>query len=210
MDLRGLYELLASQVVSDGWWPAQSRFEIVVGAVLTQNTNWGNVDKALENLREAGVLSPRGVMTVELEYLAELIRPAGYFNTKSRYLKAVSEWFSLNDHGAHGVQTEELRQSLLQVKGIGGETADDILLYVYDRPVFIYDLYARRLLEAASFGAFRTYEHAKKHVDPLVDAAGLTVPQLAHFHGLIVDAGKIARTHGGWNIAYGKLVNRTF
>lgn len=159
--LRGLYLLLARQVDPGEWWPASSRFEVAVGAVLTQNTAWSNVQRAIDNLRQAGLLSARQILSVDQEALADLIRPSGYYRTKSAYLKNLAAWYLEYDHQAERMDTFRLRESLLQVRGIGSETADDLLLYLYDRPIFIYDLYARRLLAAAGFGNYRTYEQAK-------------------------------------------------
>lgn len=209
-DFRALYRLLARNIECGVWWPADSRFEIIVGAVLTQNTNWGNVEKAIHNLRRTRLLDPEAILACPREELAELIRPAGYFNAKSTYLQAVSAWFLDSDRHAHGWETDTLRQRLMQVRGVGSETADDILLYAYDRPVFIYDLYARRLLEAAKFGTFRTYDQAKNALDCQVKAAKFTASELAHFHGLIVDGGKIARSLGGWGLAYPRLLSGDF
>lgn len=203
MHLLELFDSLDSQLDAGTWWPADSDFEIFVGAVLTQNTAWSNVEKALENLQRAGVLAPTALLSLEPSDLEELIRPAGFFRAKARYLRAISNWY-LNNPSAHELSTAELRNSLLAVPGVGSETADDLLLYVYNRPVFIYDLYARRLLKAAGFGDFKSYEQAKKALDPLVEAANLSAAKHALFHGLIVEAGKQARKQGGYEFLFTK------
>ncbi|OFJ70934.1 deoxyribonuclease [Actinomyces sp. HMSC06A08] len=199
---RALFDLLASQVCAGTWWPAQSRFEIVAGAILTQNTAWTNVELALANLRRERALGADAILALPADRLAQLIRPAGYYNAKSRYLRTVSEWFLARDEAAAHLDTGRLRSELLALRGVGPETADDILLYAYNRGVFIYDLYARRLLAAAGFGEFRTYDAAKKALDAQVAGEGFSAQELALFHGLVVDASKIARKVGGWADAY--------
>ena len=132
---------------AQAWWPARSRFEIMVGAVLTQNTAWTNVEHALANLERAGALSPATIVDLPPRTLAGLLRPSGCYNVKSKRLRALCQW--LLDEGGHAglgkVATPELRASLLAVHGIGPETADAILLYAFKRPVFVVDAYTRRL-----------------------------------------------------------------
>nr|WP_255549457.1 hypothetical protein [Corynebacterium sp. TAE3-ERU12] len=169
---------------------------------MTQNTQWERVEEAIDNLVEAGLLDPQAVIDADTAVLAEAIRPSGYYNTKTGYLKEVSRWFIDRDAAARELGTDELREELLSIRGVGPETADDILLYVYQRPVFIYDRYGLRLLEAAGFGTYANYNQAKKALDLEVDKAGFSAAELAHFHGLIVDAGKDARRLGGWDVAY--------
>ena len=205
LSFRELFDLLAAQVKAGIWWPGETRFEIALGAVLTQNTAWTNVERALGNLREAGLLHPQGILAVDEAHLGELVRPCGYWRTKTTYVKTLTAWFAVHDSRAQGLPTDDLRAELLTLRGIGAETADDLLLYVYNRPVFIYDLYARRLLGAAGFGDFQTYERARTALDSRVAACDFSVTELATFHGLIVDAGKIARSLGGWNQAWALL-----
>lgn len=200
--LRELFELLSAQVPNGTWWPGDTRFEIAVGAILTQNTNWANASAAVQNLCDAGLLNPAELDLVDDVHLASLIRPAGFCNAKAQYLKSLARWFSQRDQQAGALDTAQLRRELLTVRGIGQETADDLLVYIYGRPVFIYDLYARRLLAAAGFGHYASYGAAKRALDPLVKEAGLTAAEMAAFHGLIVDGGKLARSLGGWEIAY--------
>ncbi|PNL43126.1 endonuclease III domain-containing protein [Mobiluncus mulieris] len=205
LSFRELFELLTAQGEAGIWWPGETRFEIALGAVLTQNTAWTNVERALGNLREAGLLHPQGILAVDEAHLGELVRPCGYWRTKTTYVKTLTAWFVVHDSRAQGLPTDDLRAELLTLRGIGAETADDLLLYVYNRPVFIYDLYARRLLGAAGFGDFQTYERARTALDSRVATCDFSVTELATFHGLIVDAGKIARSLGGWNQAWALL-----
>ena len=132
------------------WWPGESSFEIMVGAVLTQNTNWRNVEKAIANLKDAGFLSYDKMSSLPTGLLAEYIRPAGYFNVKAGRLQnlfgMIEEEFGGNPEQLLDVDTESLRQKLLEVKGVGQETADSILLYAANRPVFVVDTYTYRIL----------------------------------------------------------------
>ncbi len=129
------------------WWPADSKFEIMVGAILTQNTTWKNVERALDNLKRAGVLDPDLILATHHKRLASWLRPSGYFNVKSKRLRNFCRWLVTN--GGVGklqrMRTPALRNALLSVCGIGCETADDILLYAFDRPVFVIDAYTRRI-----------------------------------------------------------------
>ncbi len=130
------------------WWPGESVLEIMVGAVLTQNTAWSNVERAIANLKAAGTLSMQALLALPLDELAALIRPAGYFNVKARRLRALLEWVweAGGVEALSGWTDEKLRSGLLGVHGVGPETADDILLYAFGRPVFVIDAYTRRIL----------------------------------------------------------------
>jgi endonuclease III related protein len=147
-----IFNLLLARYGHRHWWPAETPFEVCVGAILTQNTNWGNVEKAIANLKGEGLLSPRGLRDVPAEKLADVIRPAGYFNVKSTRLKGFISWLFGSYGGSvkrmSGAQWPELREELLTVKGIGPETADSILLYACAKPTFVVDAYTRRLFAA--------------------------------------------------------------
>lgn len=131
------------------WWPADTPFEVCVGAILTQNTAWTNVEKAIIALKQATIMTPAAVLDVEPEHLAQLIRPAGYFNIKSTRLKDFVSWLFLHHEGSlehmFAGDWRILRADLLQVRGIGPETADSILLYAGGKPTFVVDTYTRRL-----------------------------------------------------------------
>ncbi len=127
------------------WWPGDTPFEIMVGAVLTQNTAWTNVEKAIANLRANRALSARVIISTPSRTLAKWLRPSGYFNIKAQRLKAFCTWYLDKGRRARHMDTATLRRELLDVHGIGPETADDILLYAYQRPVFVIDAYTRRL-----------------------------------------------------------------
>ncbi len=145
-----IYRKLHKEFGPQYWWPAKTQFEVIVGAILTQNTNWGNVEKAIYRLKAAGVLSERALRDVPLTKLAALIKPAGYFNVKARRLKNFMRFlFDEYDGSLKAMGREELshlRHKLLKVNGIGPETADSILLYALDKPVFVVDAYTKRFL----------------------------------------------------------------
>jgi endonuclease-3 related protein len=132
------------------WWPGETPFEIAVGAILTQNTNWGNVEKAIDNLKKFGSLSVRKMNRLPMPRLASLIRPAGYFNIKAKRLKNFTSFLAAEYRGSMNIMRKEetvvLRKKLLSVSGIGPETADSILLYALEKPVFVIDAYTKRIL----------------------------------------------------------------
>lgn len=131
------------------WWPADSPFEVMIGAILTQNTSWTNVEKAINNLKQVKGLNVHTILELSDENLAKLIRPSGYFNIKTKRLKYFVNWFETEGrfNGLNDLDTKTLRKRLLKVNGIGPETADDILLYAFERPVFVIDTYTRRLFK---------------------------------------------------------------
>jgi endonuclease-3 related protein len=144
LTLKTLYRRLFDHYGPQHWWPADSPFEVMVGAVLTQNTAWTNVERAIDNLRQAGLLDPAAMAGLTPAQLAQHIRPSGYFNVKAKRLHSLCLWL-LSERVADDLETDQLRQRLLAIHGIGPETADDILLYAYERPVFVIDAYTRRL-----------------------------------------------------------------
>ena len=148
-ELIEIYQLLYDAFGPQHWWPGDTRIEIITGAILTQNTNWTNVEKAINNLKAADCLSAEKLHSLELSKLAELIRPAGYFNIKAKRLKNFLDWLFENYDGnlknLDSLNTEQFREDLLAVKGIGRETADSILLYAFERPVFVVDAYTARI-----------------------------------------------------------------
>jgi endonuclease III related protein len=149
-EIRAYYQTLFRAWGPQHWWPAQSRFEVIVGAYLTQNTAWTNVEKAMANLRAARVLTVSGVRRTSLAELEQLVRPAGYFRQKAMRLKLFVAFLDRRYKGSleklFARPTEELREELLSLNGIGPETADSILLYAGNHPVFVVDAYTRRIL----------------------------------------------------------------
>ncbi len=135
------------------WWPADSPFEVMVGAVLTQNTAWTNVERALARVKGVVALEAAPMAALPVDVLADALRPAGYYNVKARRLQALCRW--VVDQGGmgalHGMETRPLRAGLLNVHGVGPETADDMVLYAFGRPVFVIDAYTRRLFARLGF-----------------------------------------------------------
>lgn len=150
MLLTEVFDRLLATYGPQGWWPSAGPFETIVGAVLTQNTAWKNVEKAFAKLRAAEAMTPAAIRALPEPDLAELIRPSGYFNSKAHKLKAVAEYLACYDDETEHWRTrgaKELRAELLGVYGIGPETADDIVLYVAGLPSFVIDSYTVRMVD---------------------------------------------------------------
>jgi len=188
-ELLGIYRKLYASHGPQHWWPGDGPFEVMLGAVLTQNTAWSNVERAIDNLKAAGLMDLQALLQTAETQLAQHIRPAGYFNVKARrvlslcrFLTAHANLAELNDH--------ELRERLLAVHGIGPETADDILLYAFERPVFVIDAYTRRLFSRLGLvepdAGYETLRRAFEQ------ALGPDVPLYNEYHALIVRHAKEA------------------
>ena len=148
-----IYNRLLDHYGPQHWWPAEEPFEMMVGAVLTQSTSWTSVEKAIDNLKTAGAISPEALRQIPLSELAALIFSSGYYNAKARKLKALAAYLGEYQDDLDqlfAVDTRRLRSELLEVHGIGEETADSILLYAAERPVFVIDAYTKRILDRAS------------------------------------------------------------
>lgn len=187
-----IYQKLFSALGPQHWWPAQTPFEVMVGAILTQNTNWGNVEKAIGNLKKAKVLSPLSLKRISLKKLAQAIRPAGYFNVKSRRLKNFVEFFFKEYQGSlkrmSSVPLDGLRAKLLQVNGLGPETADSILLYALKKPIFVVDAYTKRIFyRHALISRDEDYHELQ---DKFMSHLALDVRVFNEYHALIVHIGK--------------------
>lgn len=169
--IKKIYKALSATFGPQHWWPGDTPFEIAVGAILTQNTNWGNVEKAIGNLKAKGALDADALQGMPVEKIAALIRPSGYYNVKARRLKEFVSFLAGSYGGRmenmRSARTGKLRERLLGVKGIGPETADSILLYALGRPVFVIDAYTKRVLarhgtlsEDGSYDAFQGLFHS--------------------------------------------------
>lgn len=149
--LEDIYQRLFNCYGTQHWWPGEEPFEVMVGAVLTQSVAWKNVETAITALKEADALSPSALLKMSLDDLAARIRPTIYYNVKARKLKALVEWFGKSCNNSLSVmckkETLQLRNELLAVWGIGEETADSIVLYAAEKPVFVIDAYTRRILD---------------------------------------------------------------
>ena len=148
--LKDIYHRLFESLGPQHWWPGETLFEIMVGAVLTQNTSWANVEKAIHNLKEHNLLTPLAIHRLSLTQLQELIKPSGFYRVKAQRLRALVGWLVEAFHGdlerMCKRRLDYLRPRLLAVKGIGAETADSILLYAAGKPAFVIDAYTRRVL----------------------------------------------------------------
>ena len=177
--IRAIYRKLSREWGPQHWWPAETAFEVMVGAILTQNTSWTNVERALAKLRQAGVLSVEGIRELSFGELETLIRSSGYFRQKAQRLKSFIAFLD-GKHGGSldallGISTQQLRAELLAQKGIGPETADSILLYAGHRAIFVVDAYTHRVLErhgavaaGAKYDEIRgLVEHALRSEKPL-------------------------------------------
>jgi len=192
--LMDYYETLFNAFGPQGWWPGRTRMEVITGAILTQNTAWTNVEKAIRGLKKEGILNPEGLKRVRVERLAGIIRPAGYFNVKAGRLKnflrflfkdyngSLTRLFSTGDNGG-------LRKRILEVNGIGPETADSILLYAGRKAEFVVDAYTKRVFSRHGFVEDAVeYEELKRlFTENLPPDAEL----FNEYHALIVRVGKV-------------------
>ncbi|MGI5878979.1 MAG: endonuclease III domain-containing protein [Syntrophomonadaceae bacterium] len=170
------------------WWPAQTPFEMMVGAILTQNTAWANVEKAISNFGDC--LSPEYIAKASPDELARIIRPSGYYNQKLLRLKALTEWYKKYAYDidkARQIDGYLLREELLAVKGIGPETADSILLYALDKPFFVIDAYTKRILYRLGYNLPAAYDTLQLQIQALIPQ---DIYIYQEFHALIVEHAK--------------------
>jgi endonuclease-3 related protein len=190
--LRNYYDALFAAHGRQHWWPGRTPFEIIVGAILTQNTSWTNVEPCIKSLRQEKLLTPRAIAAVSSGRLAGLIRSSGYFRQKAKKLKAFVRFLRNEYQGSLAkmfrAPTLVLREHLLAVHGIGPETGDSILLYAAGRPVFVVDAYARRILERHGLTETKhRYEDIRRLFELSLPA---DAPLYNEFHALIVHTGK--------------------
>jgi endonuclease-3 related protein len=191
--LSEIYDLLLEAYGPQHWWPAESTLEVMVGAVLTQNTNWQGVEKAIANLKDNNLLNPDKLQALPTEDLARLIKPAGYFNLKARRLKNLIafliEAYSADLATMGQVATGRLRKELLEVNGVGPETADSILLYALQRPVFVVDTYTYRVMNRHGLvGEQVSYDELQAL---FTQHLPLDVRLFNQYHALLVRVGKL-------------------
>jgi endonuclease-3 related protein len=190
--LMEMHGLLLDHFGPQNWWPAETELEVMIGAVLTQNTNWKNVEKAIQNLKTQGLLSVQALSLLSVTALAQVIRPAGYFNIKAKRLKNLIHF--IRDRYRSDLllflaeETQTLRKGLLSVKGIGPETADSILLYAARRPIFVIDAYTHRILSRHGMTEEQgTYDELQ---ELFMDHLPQDPTFFNEFHALIVQTGK--------------------
>jgi endonuclease-3 related protein len=187
-----IYKKLYASFGPQRWWPAESAFEVMVGAILTQNTSWQNVEKAIANLKKSNLLTARKLYALAPDKLALLLKPAGYYNIKAKrlrnFLKFFIERFSASPKKMARVPARRLRRELLSVNGVGPETADSILLYALNKPVFVVDAYTKRIFsrhrfikEGAQYGQVQDFFQRCLQKSPRL---------FNEYHALIVKLGK--------------------
>jgi endonuclease-3 related protein len=191
-DLLEMYRLMAGAFGPQHWWPAETPFEVMVGAILVQNTSWSNAALAVANLKERGLLDARRLVALGREDVAALIRPSRFYNMKAERLLVLVRWLlDRYDGGVDGmsrVPTEQLRQELLGLRGVGPETADSILLYAAERPVFVVDAYTLRVLSRHGLVApGATYADLQRFFE---DRLPRDVALYNEYHALLVALGK--------------------
>lgn len=193
MTLLKVHDVLFDRYGPQNWWPALTSFEVMVGAVLTQNTAWTNVEKAIANLHAAKAMDADVILHSPQRRVAAWIRPAGYFNVKAKRLRNFCAWYVA--HGGESklrrLETMALRNELLSINGIGPETADDILLYAFHRPIFVIDAYTRRLLSRLQLvSGDESYDELRQHIERDLKRSNRgrrqLVPLFNEYHALIV------------------------
>lgn len=190
--LMELYKRLFFDFGPQGWWPAESPFEVFVGAILTQNTSWRNVEKAIANLKGKGALVPEIIYEMPLEELEDLIKPSGFYKVKAKRLKEAVAFLIREFKGRMDLMAkaplQELRSKLLEVKGIGEETADSILLYACDKPIFVVDAYTKRILSRHEITKDSSSYRELQRL--FMDALPKDVALYKEYHALLVRLGK--------------------
>lgn len=190
--LMDIYNLMFEHFGPQHWWPGDGPLEITIGAVLTQNTNWTNVERAIENLRNRDLIDIKKLVEIDRAELAELIRSAGYFNIKTKRLKNLMSFICRQYEGRldrlFALSIDQLREELLSVNGIGPETADDIILYAAGKPTFVVDAYTCRIMARHKLiGEEDGYEPVKDLFETYLSA---DVDLFNEYHALLVATGK--------------------
>ncbi len=193
MSIPSIYDTLYRRYGPQHWWPGETPFEVMVGAILTQNTAWSNVEKAIVNLKQNAALCPDKIIDIEHDRLAQWLRPSGYFNIKAKRLKNYCRWY--REQGGYDAlqqfETGALRHRILSVNGVGPETADDILLYAFNRPVFVIDAYTRRIFSRLELIDSDTgYEHLRQTFEEALASRRNRVNLFNEYHALIVNHAK--------------------
>lgn len=189
MDLKNVYDLLLHKLGTQNWWPASNEIEMLIGMILVQNTNWLNVEKSLANLEEATKFDLEKTIALNDEDLQSLIKPSGFYKSKASYIKNILDFYQNKYQEFNDYDTDDLRKKLLTIKGVGYETADVILLYLFHRPVFVSDAYAKKLFATLLGDDSQqiSYMSLKKFVE---DNAIFALNDYKEFHALIVEYGK--------------------
>ena len=193
--LSAVYRRLFSAFGPQHWWPGETPFEVAVGAILTQNTSWTNASRAVRELKRLNLLDPRRLSRMPQRRLAQIIRSCGYFNQKAKRLKVFVRYLLKNYGGRmdrmRTVPAGRLREELLGLWGIGPETADSILLYALEKPLFVVDAYTRRVLARHSLISWQApYDQIQRLFDPFPEGGRGRVKMFNEYHALFVQTGK--------------------
>lgn len=188
-----IYRLLLARFGPLDWWPGDTAFEVMVGAILTQNTAWTNVEKAIDALKEADILTPEGIRSTDIRRLKKLIKPSGYYNQKAQRLKIFARFLLAKPYSGKvkrlaAEDTMPLREKLLAIKGIGPETADSMLLYALEKPVFVVDAYTRRAFTRLGYLPPKSDYHETQAL--FIDHLPPDIKLYNDFHARIVYLGK--------------------
>lgn len=186
-EIKTLYHILSTEFgpLTD-WWPAATPFERIAGAILVQQTRWENVDRVLSALKNRELMSPEGIVALPLEELEQIVRPTGFYRNKAKSLKALSEYICYNPIEGMAIRPQqELRNELLNLRGVGRETADVILLYVAGKPAFVIDAYTKKL--CGCMGIHGSYAELQELFENGLEK---DVSVYQHYHALIVEHGK--------------------
>ncbi|MCH8285483.1 endonuclease [candidate division KSB1 bacterium] len=190
--LLSIYEKLSERYSPCNWWPAESSFEVILGAILTQNTSWHNVEKALKNLKRVNGLEPENIAALTGDDLINAIRPSGFYKQKAKTIKAFLEYYKCKYNykirNTPKATLDIIRQELLSIYGIGEETADCILLYAFNIPTFVVDEYTKRILSRV--GLIETGVTKKLLKDIIENALQKNTSLYNEFHALFVNLGK--------------------
>ena len=190
-NFKRIYNKLLKTFGRQHWWPADTPFEVMIGAILTQQTAWTNVEKVISNLKKAGKLSPRAILWTSDSQLHKLVRSSGYYKQKAKKLKIFCKF--LTDEFGGSIKRMKLmplralRSKLLNLWGMGRETADSILLYALDKPIFVVDAYTVRIGERAGLFKSDGYEHVREYFESNLQRS---VPLFKEYHALLVELGK--------------------
>lgn len=190
-NIRHIYTHLLSFFGPQGWWPGETRLEVIVGAILTQNVSWKNVEKSIENIKSRGLMNMESLLDMDENELQSLIRPAGYYRQKSKRLREMLSFVKENYGSIDAMSCDSgLRDKLLKIKGIGKETADSIMLYALDMPVFVVDAYTLRIFKRMGIiddDSKERYEEVREMVELALERK---TEDLKEFHALLVELGK--------------------
>jgi len=191
--LLSMYDILLKAFGPRGWWPADTEFEVIIGAILTQNTSWKNVKKAIDRLKKEDLLSPHALLKLKEDELADIIRASGYYNQKAKkiknFLKFLSDNYSLSLEKMEKEDIIPLRNKLLSIRGIGPETADSIILYAFNKPIFVVDAYTYRIF--SRHGLIPQESNYDEIQSLFMDNLEPDVELFKEFHALIVYTGNL-------------------